>query len=70
MKVHYNKEDNILTLELLKKRVDHAIETETMIVHVSEDNEPVLLEIFNATNFFAEEAKILPEEIKERYFAA
>lgn len=69
MKVRYNKEDNILMLELLKKKIDHAIETETMIVHVSEDNEPVLLEIFNATKFFAEEAKILPEEIKERYFA-
>lgn len=56
-------------LELLKRKVDHAFETETMIVHVSENNTPVLLEIFNASKFFAEESKILPHEIKERYFA-
>lgn len=56
-------------VELLRKKVDHAYETETMIVHVSEDNEPVLLEIFDADAFLTEEAKTLPEEIKQRYFA-
>ncbi|MDP1722648.1 MAG: hypothetical protein Q8L37_05550 [Candidatus Gottesmanbacteria bacterium] len=69
MKVHYNQNDNTLMVELLRKKVDHAYETETMIVHVSEDNEPVLLEIFDADAFLTEEAKTLPEEIKQRYFA-
>lgn len=69
MKVHYNQDDNTLMVELLRKKVDHAYETETMIVHVSKDNEPVLLEIFDASAFLAEEAKTLPKEIKQRYFA-
>ncbi len=69
MKVHFNQDDNTLMVELLRKKVDHAYETETMIVHVSEDNEPVLLEILDASAFLAEEAKTLPEEIKQRYFA-
>ncbi len=56
-------------VELLRKKVDHAYEAETMIVHVSEDNEPVLLEIFDASAFLTEEAKTLPAEIKQKYFA-
>lgn len=69
MKVRYDKDEDILTIELMRRKIDHAYETETAIVHVSEANEPVLLEIFRASKFFAEEAKTLPEEIKQRFFA-
>ena len=34
MKVHYNKEDKVLIVQLVKKPVDHAYETENMLVHV------------------------------------
>lgn len=70
MKLRYDKEEDILMIELARKKIDHAFETDNTIVHVDEDDEPILLEIFNASKFFAEEAKILPEEIKERYFTA
>jgi len=69
MKVHYDKQEDIFMIELNEKKVDHAYENKHMIVHVSEDNEPVLLEIFKAAKFFAEESKVLPSEIKEKFFS-
>ena len=69
MKVHYNKQEDIFMIELDEKKIDHAYETKNMIVHVSENREPVLLEIFNASKFFAEEAKILPSDIKQKFFS-
>ncbi len=56
-------------IELMHKKIDHAYETNNMIVHVSEDNAPVLLEIFNARKFFMKQSKILPNEMKEQIFA-
>lgn len=69
MKVQYNKDEDILLIQLEEKKIDDAYETENMIVHVAKNREPVLLEIFNASNFFAQEAKVLPVEVKERFFA-
>lgn len=70
MKVRYDKQSDIFMIELNEKKVDHAYENKNMIVHVSSSDEPVLLEIFNASNFFTEEAKALPAEIKEKYFSS
>ncbi len=69
MKVQYDKKSDILMIQLTRKKIDSAYETESMLVHVTKNREPVLLEIFNARNFFAVEGKILPVEIKEQYFA-
>ena len=69
MKVRYDKKEDILMIELMRKKVDDAFETENMIVHVDKDRQPVLLEIFNASQFFKEEAKILPTEVKQKFFA-
>lgn len=70
MKVHYDKHEDILMIQLVNKKIDHAYETESMIVHVTENKEPVLLEIFDAKKFFALESKILPRKIKQEYFTA
>lgn len=70
MKVHYDKKEDIFMIQISNKKVDDAFETDEMIVHVTEKNEPVLLEIFNASRFFAEESKRLPEEVKQRFFSA
>lgn len=69
MKVRYDKEEDILMIELIHKKIDDAFETENMIVHVDKEREPVLLEIFNARQFFKKEAKTLPAEIKQKFFA-
>ena len=69
MKVRYDKKENILMIELVNKKIDDAYETENMIVHVDKNKRPVLLEIFDAHQFFKEESKTLPLEIKQKFFA-
>jgi len=69
MKVHYDKDEDILMIELARKKIDDTIETEHSLVSVTEKGEPVLLEIFDASKFFAEESKVLPKEIKQKFFA-
>lgn len=68
MKVHYDKDEDILMIVLAKKKIDDTWETENSLVSVTEKGEPVLIEIFNASKFFAAESKVLPKEIKEKFF--
>ena len=68
MKVHYNKEDDVLMIELAKKKIDDAYEKANMIVHVAVDKEPVLLEIFKATEFLKDINKTLPTNLKQSIF--
>lgn len=70
MKVHYDKDEDILMIVLAKKKIDDTWETENSLISVTEKGEPVLLEIFNASKFFAAESKVLPKEIKEKFFAS
>lgn len=69
MKVHYNKEDDILMIELVNKKIDDAYETVNMIVHVSTNREPVLLEIFKAKEFLKDINKTLPKSLKQSIFS-
>lgn len=69
MKVQYNKEDDILMIELVRKKVDDAYETENMIVHVAEDREPVLLEIFKASKFLKDLGKAVPKNIQKELWS-
>lgn len=69
MKVHYDKDEDILMLILSQKKIDDSYETENSIVSISEEGEPVMLEIFGAMKFFAAESKALPKEIKQKFFA-
>lgn len=59
MKVQYNKDQNILMIQLTNKKIDDAYETDTMIVHVAEDKEPVLLEIFDGRKFLKDASQAL-----------
>lgn len=70
MRVRYDKDEDILMIELMKKKVDDAYETENMIVHVDKDREPVLLEIFNARKFLNDINKTLPLKVKNDIFAS
>ena len=54
MRVRYDREEDILSIELGESaRIDHAEQFESVILHVSSDNEPVLLEILGASDFLA-----------------
>ena len=69
MKVHYDKSEDILMIELAQSKIDDTYETENSLVSVDVKGQPVLVEIFEASKFFAEESKVLPKEIKQKFFS-
>ncbi len=66
MKVRYNREADIATLELNSKKIDHAQEAQNIIIHFSKDDEPVLLEILNASEFLTGITKATIRSTKEK----
>ena len=54
MKIKYDRETDILMLELSDKKIDYAEEAGPMIIHFTEQGEPVLVEILDASEFLAE----------------
>ena len=54
MKASYNREDDVAMIELGRQKIDHAEESENVIIHFSADDKPVLLEILDASNFLAQ----------------
>lgn len=71
MKIKYDKNEDILMIVLTKKKakLDDTYETDYGLVGVTEKGEPLMIEIFEASKFFAKESKALPKEIKQRFFA-
>ena len=69
MKVKYEKEDDVLMLELNKKPIDYAEQFGDLIVHFSPKREAVLLEILDASKFLKEASKDIPPKIKQQIFA-
>ena len=57
MKVSYNREEDIMMLEVSPDNIDFAEEMGPIIVHFSEKRKPVLLEILDASEFIAALAK-------------
>lgn len=69
MKVRYDQEEDILMIQLARKKIDDSYETEHSIVSVGKKGEPVLVEIFDAKKFFAKTGRVLPKEIKQKFFS-
>ena len=69
MKIKYNKEDDVLMIELNSKQIDYAEQSGDVIVHFSPKREAVLLEILDASKFLREQSKALPKEVRETVFA-
>jgi Protein of unknown function (DUF2283) len=57
MKNRYNREDDILTLELSEATIDHAEETGPIVIHFSADDRLVMLEVVEASDLFAKLTK-------------
>lgn len=53
MKIRYNREKDILLLEVSKKSIDYAEEAGPIIVHFDKNRHPVLLEILDASEFLS-----------------
>lgn len=64
MKQRYDKEDDALMIWFSKEPVDHAEQTHDVIVHLSRNNKPVLLEILNASRFLQESYSVLPPSVR------
>jgi len=59
MKIRYDREEDIITLEVSSEKVDHAEEIGPIIVHFSKQGRPVLLEILDASEFIAETTRAM-----------
>ncbi|MEK7783875.1 MAG: DUF2283 domain-containing protein [Chloroflexota bacterium] len=54
MKISYDREEDILTIELdASATIDHAEHSGSVILHLSPDDRPVLLEILRASEFLS-----------------
>lgn len=62
-KVKYDKDTDILTIELADKEIDYAEEDGSFITHFSRNDEPVLLEIQDGKEFIL---KVFTSMIKEQ----
>lgn len=58
MRMGYDREKDILLIEVSKKPVDHAEEVGPLVVHFSKQNRPVLIEVFDASEFLSTATKI------------
>ncbi len=58
MKVQYNRNDDVLLLQLSDGKIDHAEENDGVIVHFSPQDHPVLIEILEASDFVSRLTKI------------
>lgn len=66
MKVHYDKDEDILMLVLSNKKIDDSYETEEgNIVSVAENREPVMIDIFKASKFLKNLSKVVPKKLLE-----
>ena len=54
MKIKYNREDDVLLIEISNEKIDYAEEAGNMIIHFSKDGRPVLIEILDASEFLTE----------------
>ena len=63
MKVKYSPEVDILMYEISKAAIDHAEEAGDIVVHYSKRRKPVLLEIFNASNFLNQALAKVPASV-------
>ncbi|HMS34565.1 MAG TPA: DUF2283 domain-containing protein [Ignavibacteria bacterium] len=50
-KVRYSKDADALLIELSDKKIDYADDKGNIIIHYTSENEPVILEIFDAKDF-------------------
>ena len=65
MNFKYNKEDDILMVELNDRPIDYAEQSGDVIVHFSPAREAVLIEVLEASKFLKQASKSLPQNIKE-----
>ena len=67
MRIGYDREKDILLIEVSKKKsVDHAEEMGPLIIHFSKQNHPVLIEVLDASEFLSTATKVTARAKKEQ----
>lgn len=69
MKVHYDKDEDILMIVLSDKKIDDAFDTKNGIVEVAEDGEPVILTMFKASKFLKDLGKVVPKQMQDKLWS-
>ena len=64
--MQYDIEANIISWEITKDPIDHAVDLGNFIIHLSKTKKPVLIEILNASKFVGQIDKIKLEGIKKQ----
>ena len=67
MNFKYNREDDVLVIELNEDHVDYAEQTGDLIVHFSPKRKAVLLEILDASQFLKKAITTIPAKIRDRF---
>ena len=65
MKIRYDSEVDILTVEVSDSAIDYAEEVGGVIVHFTKEGKPVVLEILDASDFLANLTKIVMQKKSE-----
>jgi len=58
MRVQYRREDDVLLIHLTDQPIDHAEECDGMIVHLSPNDQLVLIEMLDASELLAKLMKV------------
>ncbi len=53
MKINYDREEDILTVETGPGNIDHAEEMGSLVVHFTKEDRPILIEILDASEFLS-----------------
>ncbi len=64
MNFKYEKENDVMMIELSNEKIDYAEQTGDLIVHFSPKRKAVLLEILDASKFLEKAIKSIPKKIK------
>ena len=69
--IKYEPEDDVLNVFFSKNKIEDSFEVDPhSILHTDEKNNPVYLEIFEASKNFNFALKNLPEKIEQQFFAS
>jgi len=66
IKMSYEPEADVLSVEVAKNPIDYAEEMGNLVVHFSKKNQPVLVEILNAKDFLSQSKTLVGKKSLSR----
>ena len=66
MKAKYYEDADLISWKISKKPFEYAARSGDFVVHYSRDNDPVLIEILNASKFLKEANSSLSKKIQKQ----